>query len=371
MREKIYGLDFEINSSTIVNNEKVINLIPNPDSTTIYEKSLEVLDEDSLKLLWSKNFFGINHNTQMFQVMYDTFVDKLIDVKNIDDTLTVHALFCDLIIRFGAIIEDFAGFCSSCYRHVLESTSLAEHFVAFGYPKEFYIKMLSDQSEAYLQPGFEATQTKDEVDMRIRQIFRIPQTKEELDTIFIDLTDTEKELIWKGISSTTSILSDRMEWIAENIVSKHPSNFTLFDTYNKLKHGFAPFYSYLYPSPLDLATTDIQSSDEAIVESFIKDSMLIMHNKLPVQMTEVEKLRSKNQKLGTITTTRIEVTKEKADQILNTVKAIDYLYKNLVKRYLAYSQGINRIQFLGSSEYLTTEESDAIISILDDDSRYA
>jgi hypothetical protein len=353
MRKSFYEMEFEVDSK-VVDGKRIVNLFPSPDNRMTYQQSIGVMDEESVQLLWCKSFFGINHTTQLFQIMHDTYESKLSEVKNINDVLTVHALFCDMIIRFGTIIEDFAGICSACGRYSTEGVKIIEHFVAFGNPSQFYTDMLSPRRDEY-----------------IREIFRIPQSKEELDSIFSNLTNDEKYLIWKGILATTKLISDRIEAISDAIVRKQPINFTLFDLYNKLKHGFAPLYPYIIPvtDPISIETSDIQLSDEEIVESFLAQSMYIMHNKLPAQMSVAERMRAKDQKLGTVTTTQIDVIKETSDEILATVKLIDYLYNNLVNRYIAFAQGSKWLRLL-SSDDLTDEERNALEVILNDDSRY-
>jgi len=352
LRKRFFEFDFEIESKT-ENDKKILDLLPNPEAVEYYQQSLTVLDENSLQLLWSKSYFGINHTTQLFQVMFDTFESKVSNIKNFNDVLTVHALFCDMIIRYGAIIEDFAGFCSACRRHVLENINIADHFVAFSNPNQFYTDILSSQG-----------------DEQIHQIFRLPQTKEDLDLIFTHLSPTEKDLLWKGITVTTMVISQRMKLIAQSIVREHSASFTYFDLYNKLKHGFAPLYSHVLPSPIKLESSDMQINEEEMVDSYLVKSMFLMHNKLRGQMTDAEKQRLKDNKLGTCTTTLIEPTMENANELLNTVKEIGFLYKNLVNRYIAYASGSKRIQLLGSSDYLTSEEAIAIEAILNNDDRY-
>ncbi|TKH46759.1 hypothetical protein NST83_19395 [Paenibacillus sp. FSL R10-2782] len=352
MRKQFFGLDFDIQTS-IENKEKKLILLPNPEAQLQYQNSLATLDEQSLQLLWSKSFFGINHTTQLFRIMYDTFNSKVNDIKTNDDILTVHALFCDMIIRFGTIIEDFAGFCSACKRHVTEGTNIAEHFLAYSNPNQFYTDMLSKQGAEF-----------------IRQIFRIPQSQDDLDTIFTNLSAAEKELLWKGISVTTEIISERMKITAKSIVREQPTNFTLFDLYNKLKHGFAPYYSYIFPIPITLTTTEIETTNEEMVESYLIKFMLIMHNKLKGQMNNIELQKLRVNKLATCATTLIEATKETADEILQTVIEIDYLYKYLVKRYITYASGSKRILLLGSKDHLTIEESNDIETIISNDKRY-
>lgn len=352
MRKQFFGLNFDI-ESTIEDDKKILELLPNPEKVDLYQRSIQVLDENSINLLWSKSYFGINHSTQLFQVLYDTFESKVSNISDLDDVLTVHALFCDMVIRFGAIIEDFAGFCSACRRHVSEGTNIADHFVAFSNPNQFYTDILSPQGIS-----------------QVRQIFRLPQVKDNLDLIFSNLSSSEKDLLWNGVTVSTEIILERMKLIAKSIVREQPTNFTYFDLYNKLKHGFSPFYSYIFPLPFKLESTNIQISEEEMAKSYLVNSMLLMHNKLKGQMTDIEKQRLRDNKLGTCTTTLIEPTKENAVKILNTVKEIDYLYKNLVTRFIAYASGSKRIQLLGSNDYLTQEESTAITNIINNNNRY-
>jgi hypothetical protein len=352
MRKEFFGFDFEIDSK-IENDKKVLDLIPNPEAVNFYQRSLQVLDENSVNLLWSKSYFGINHSTQLLQVMYDTFESKVDDINNFNDVLTIHALFCDMVFRYGAIIEDFAGFCSACRRHVSEGTNIADHFVAFSNPNQFYTDVLSPQG-----------------DIQIRQIFRLPLIKDDLDLIFSNLSSTEKDLLWKGVTVTTVIISERMKLIAQSIVRDQATSFTYFDLYNKLKHGFSPYYSYIFPSPIRLESSNLLITEEEMVESYLVKSMLLMHNKLRGQMSDIEKQRLRDLKLGSCATTLIEPTKESAVELKNTVIEIDYLYKNLVNRFIAYATGSKKIQLLGSDDYFTQEESTAITNIINDDNRY-
>ncbi|MFF5400490.1 hypothetical protein ACFY5J_24600 [Peribacillus butanolivorans] len=76
MDREIFGNKMRI-SVDVENGNKIINVLPWPERRDEFLLSTKVIDEDSLQILWSKHYFGINHRTQMFMVLYNTFVETL------------------------------------------------------------------------------------------------------------------------------------------------------------------------------------------------------------------------------------------------------------------------------------------------------
>lgn len=339
-------------SVSVENDTKTINVLPWPESHTEFLLSTNVIDEDSLKILWSKHYFGINHRTHMFMVLYNTFVEIMNNKSTIDDELTIQTLYCDMILRLGTILEDFAGMCKACQEFSLHDTSIASYFLAFSDPMGFY------------------NSVAERAHRQIKQIFRYPQSKGNLDRIFNELTNEERELLWKGIGLSTEIIQDCLADISKAIKREVTSNVTYYDLYNKLKHGFSPIYPYVIPAPFEIRNVPSEIDDEEIIKNYLFESISIMHDKTPGQRTEEEAERFRTFQQATPTITFDPVTFDSANSMKDIVEKIEYLYKYLVNIYLSYSQGSKKFSLKLREGMLTEDEENQILSIIENESRY-
>ncbi|MCW3795380.1 hypothetical protein OM416_27615 [Paenibacillus sp. LS1] len=353
MRIEILGQEMELNISNQVNGTKTISVLPWPDSRDDFLKGVDVIDIESLKILWSKRYFGISHRTKMFKVLYNTFVDTYQNKSNIDDELTLQTLYCDMILRLGTILEDFAGMCSACREFNLNKTSIAEYFLAYTDPMAFFNSISASGGRR-----------------KIKQIFRMAESKGHLNSIFKHLTDDEKELLWKGISVTTDTIFDSMKGISEAIRRETTNSVTYYDMYNKLKHGFAPIYPFLLPVPYELELVPNEMKNEEVLKEYLISGITIMHDKLSGQRSREESEKFNTCHLATPTFTLDLVTKDSTDNMLAIIEEIEKLYRRLVDTYLLYAQGNKRISMLVREGELSEEEGNKILSIIDDELRY-
>lgn len=353
MEKEIYLLGQHMRIKvTEENGTKNIEVLPFPESHDAFLASTNAIDGDSLQILWSKHHFGIAHRTQMFMVLYRTFVDAFHHQSTIDDALTLQALYCDMIVRLGTILEDFAGMCSACKAFSLHGTSIAETFLAFSDPVGFY------------------NQVGERAPRVIKQIFRLAQSKGNLERLFRDLTEEEKEVLWKGINMTTEIIQELMVDISKAIRRENRPNVTYYDMYNKLKHGFAPIYPYAIPLPFEIKYVPLELENEEIIRYHMMEGITIMHDKTAGQRTTAEAEKYQNLKLATPTLTFEPVNLEAADTMRIIVEKIDSLFRYLVNIYLSYSQGNKRISLKCREGMLTEEEQHQILTIIEDESRY-
>jgi hypothetical protein len=349
---EILGQQMEINITEEDNGTKIISVLPWPDSRDAFLRAASVIDVDSLKILWSKHYFGISHRTQMFMVLYRTFVATYKSKSTIDHELTLQTLYCDMILRLGTILEDFAGMCSACREFSLHGTCIAEYFLAYSDPMAFYNSINVGGRR------------------QIKQMFRLVESKGNLDRIFTDLTDNEKELLWKAINMTTETIQEFINDISKTICREVATSVTYYDLYNKLKHGFAPIYPFTLPIPYELMNVPNDVGNEEVLKHYIMSGITIMHDKVAGQRTQEEAEKFANHKLATPAITFDPVTMEAADSMRDIIEKIDYLYKHLVNVYLSYSQGSKRISFKVRQGALTENEENEILSIIENESRY-
>jgi hypothetical protein len=334
------------------NETKTIKVLPWPERQDEFLESINHIDRDSLNILWSKNHFGISHRTSMFRVLYDTFLEKLTTKSTIDDELTLQTLYCDMILRLGTILEDFAGICSACREFSLHGTSIAESFLAFGDPIGFY-NSVSGRGHR-----------------QIKQIFRLAQSKGNLDRIFNNLSDDERDLIWKGVGVTTEVLQDYFEQIRKTICREVTTNVTYYDVYNKLKHGFAPIYPFAMPVEYEFSNVPLETENEEVIKHYLCQGITLMHDKTAGQRTQAEAQKFNDLQLATPTITFDPVTLESVDNMKNIVDIIDYLYRKLIDIYLSYSQGSKKISLKYREGMLTQVEITQILDIIENDDRY-
>ncbi|WP_066070703.1 hypothetical protein [Neobacillus soli] len=348
----INNFNFQVESN-IENERKNVTVIPFPDSIERFENASRVLGFESLNLLWSKHYFGINHRNHMFRVLYDTFEDHFsIEEKTIDHYLTLQVLYCDMIIRLGTILEDFAGICFACKEHTINEKDIAEVFLAYSDPMGFYNSITSRRGRR-----------------QIKQIFRLPESKGNLNRIFNNLTNNEIEVLWKGIEASTQLIVNTMESISTSIVRREDDSMTYYDMYNKLKHGFAPVYPFAMPVPFPI-NAPVEIPERELILKYMMENITVMHDKLPGQRSADEQQKYDTLRLATPAFTYEEVHMETVGNILRVVNDIDYLYKYLVKRYISYAEGSKKISLLMINGLLSEDEQEIILNIIEDDQRY-
>ncbi|MEC3260923.1 hypothetical protein P9052_24300, partial [Bacillus cereus] len=218
MEKEIYGFKFNIQTE-IEDDHKNVTVTPISEKVHQYEQGKQVFSENTLNLLWSKHYFGIKHNTDLFEMMYNTFKASLAREDSLSTSLLQQQLFCDLIIRAGIIIEEFAAICTSIERYANdENIDIAEAYLAASQPIGFYNSI---QARG---------------DRVIKKIFKLPQAKFDSRRILSNLSNDEIELIWKGVNAYVAYIKEILNGISSLIHKEIRSNFTIYDAYNKLKH---------------------------------------------------------------------------------------------------------------------------------------
>ncbi|NQX58551.1 hypothetical protein [Paenibacillus qinlingensis] len=348
----LYDIDFNIETEIDNNGTKTLIITPIPYSIDDFQKSSQVLDQVSLEILWSKHYYGISQRTGLFTDLYNTFEELSARCNGIQDYIKMQALYCDLILRYGTIIEEFAGICSAVREFSLNGTSISEYFLAYSDPMGFYNSIANGNSRI------------------IKQIFRLPQAKFDLNRIFNNITEDERETIWKGIQVSSQLIYELFLPICESIVRKDQDSVTYYDFYNKIKHGFSPVFPFVLPIQVNIEGVPIERADEEVLHENYFEIVMIVHDKLKGQRTPAEQVKYDTHKLATPAHTWESVNLEQAKIMFDIVKDIDYLYKHLVKTYLSFSQGNKRLSLLLRPGNLITEEEQIIRDIITNDANY-
>ncbi|MGG0418742.1 hypothetical protein ABEY52_22215 [Priestia aryabhattai] len=344
----------------IEKNEKGVSdliVLPLPDVSEDFHKGTKYFSLETLALLRNKYTYGIKHRTQLFEIMYNTFVHEYgKKQKGIDELLTLQSLFSDLIIRLGTILEDFAGMCYACKQYKQHKSDIAQVFLTYSDPMSFYKAIILKKGKR-----------------KIKQIFDLPESKGKLTAIFQDLSEEEITLLMKAIEYSATLIHEKFHDISEAIVRAEKESVTYYDIYNKLKHGYSPYYPFGIPIAAQLGVTGENLSEETIKKLISKsffENLTIMHDKLPGQRKPEEQKRYDEEKLGTPTWAAEEVTLKKVEKMMIIVSEIDFIYRHLMKVYLLRSEGNPHLTFLMSDKYLNLEEREIVQSIINDKSRY-
>ncbi|WP_416808991.1 hypothetical protein [Bacillus thuringiensis] len=332
-----FGYKYYLNNES--NNKKLI-IHPLPLETVKFNKGLEFFSYETLTLLRSKAHFGIKHGTDLVNTLYYTFEGLICEEnKGINELLTLRALYSDMIVRLGIILEDFAGMCFSCEKFIDKKVDIAQSFLSYSDPRSLYKSINSKKGRA-----------------KIKKIFLLPRSIGNLNKMFNDLSKEEINLLWKAVEVTTDIIAERFKIIGSTIVAKTEDNVTLYDIYNKLKHGFSPIY--LYQSPMLLVIENVSGNEkiEEIIREELFENFTIMHNKLSGQQSEQEQIALESESLETATFTSERVSIEQADKMREVVTDISLLYPHLIKNYLNLAEGYEPLELLLPKKHFNEEE---------------
>ncbi|HDR8020800.1 TPA: hypothetical protein QCY65_005164 [Bacillus cereus] len=352
MEKEIYGYKFNIQTE-IEDNHKKLTIIPSPEKTHDYQQGTQVFSENTLNLLWSKHYFGIEHNTTLFEMMYNTFKSTTSMEDNLSTLLLRQQLFCDLIIRAGIIVEEFAAICTSIEKYINdENIDIAEAYLAASQPIGFYNSI---QARG---------------DRMIKKLFRFPEAKFDSRRILSNLSNDEIELVWKGVNASVDHIKGVLNGISELIYKEIRANFTIYDAYNKLKHAFAPMYQFIIPNECTFGNVPLDANEEDLIKSYLFNNITIMHDKVNGQRTPEERERFERARLATPTLTQIDITPDAVEAMFFTIKNIDELYSRLIETYIAHSKGFNRIYLTVQEGAITEDEYINLKAIIDDDTRY-
>lgn len=353
-KTNVMGLPFGYKSTTDVGGKTNIVLLPFPEEVGNFNIGLEQFSHQTLILLRSKYYFGINHRAQMLDVLYDTFLEQYEkEQKNVNDYLTLQALYSEMIMKLGTIVEDFAGMCYACKEYQIHGSDIAQVFLAYSDPASFYKSIAVKTGKR-----------------KVKQIFGLPQSKGDLNKIFKDLSDVEMELLMKAIESSTTLIHEEFYNISKTIIRNTKGNFTYNDMYNKLKHGFSPIYSFISPWPLTMVVDSNEFIIEELITKYLFESLTIMHDKLPGQRTIEEQKQYENKRLATPAFAAEYINLNTAKSIKEQVSRITLIYRHLMKKYLRISQGDNTMLLLLHEDLLGLEEKIKIESIINDKNRY-
>ncbi|MGQ8823844.1 hypothetical protein ACUTUE_10780 [Bacillus sp. NA_146.1] len=352
MEKEIYGFKFNI-TIEIDGNRKKITAIPNPEKTDRYNLGNQIFSNATLDLLWNKHYFGIEHNTSTFEMLYNSYQKTLSKEDTIHRILLQQQLFCDMIIRCGIIVEEFAAICTSIEKFVNHNTDIAESYLAASNPIAFYDSIRARGSQRI-----------------IKKIFGYPQAKYDSRRIFSNLSDTEAELIWKGVNASVDYIKGILDGVSEVIHRNTSTNFTLYDMYNKLKHAFAPIYPFTMPAECTWGNVPLETIEEDLIKTYCFNSVTIMHDKLRGQRTAEEQQKFENQQLATPTLTQVEINPTTIESMYLIIKDIETLYSRLVETLLAYSYGSKRLGLTVKKDALTDTELTDLLAIVNDDARY-
>ncbi|OMF63653.1 hypothetical protein [Paenibacillus glucanolyticus] len=348
MELEIHGIKFNV--TTLEQGEfKTLKVLPCPEDEELFRQSVSVIDIQSLQILWSKHYYGINHRSNMFNVLFNTFKETLDNVEDLNGYFTLQVLYTDMVLRFGTILEEFAGMCSALREHSINRTNIAQYFLSYSDPMGFYNSMSAGALRS------------------IKQMFRLPQSIGNLNRIFRDLTDVERDVLWNAVNKSTQMIQEIFNDIAQAITRNQGDSVTYYDMYNKLKHGFAPIYPFVTPVELTFENIPKDMDNSLTIKHFLMENVSLMHNKLPGQRTNISQ---DQQQENNITITMDNVSIENAENMVRIVESITYLYKHLVKTYLSYSQGSKKFSLLTRKEMLTPEEENTIINVIDNQERY-
>ncbi|GAB6553255.1 hypothetical protein ACQVSN_07085 [Bacillus mobilis] len=346
-----FGYKYDINTQS---NNKELIILPNPGEIEDFNKGRNVFSYETLTLLRSKYFFAINHRCQLLEVLYTTFRELFNqEKKDVNDFLTLQALYSDMIIRIGTILEDFAGMCYSCKEYLNKGDDIAQSFLAYSDPISFYESIVSKKGKR-----------------KIKQIFLLPESKRDLNQIFKDLSEQEINLLWKAVQQSTDIIADGFKRIGSSIIRKSTDSMTLYDMYNKLKHGFSPIYPFITPMPIVADAISNDESVEDVISKYFFENLTIMHDKLPGQRSPEEQERYTKEGLATAAFTYQDINLETAKDITELAQDISSIYHHLIKKYLLLAIGNKQMIFFSKDGNLNEEELERIYSISNDKERY-
>lgn len=352
MEKEIYGFKFNI-TIEIEGDFKKITALPSPEKLESYSLGRQTFSDATLNLLWNKHYFGIKHNTSTFEMLYNNYQDILVKEDTIQKILSQQQVFCDMIIRCGIIVEEFAAICSSIEKFINHNTDIAESYLAASQPIGFYDSIQANGSQRI-----------------IKKLFGYPQAKYDSRRIFSNLSDTEAELIWKGVNASVEHIKGIFDGISELIHRQIRTNFTLYDMYNKLKHAFAPYYPFALPGECTWGNVPLNVDEETLIKDYCFNSVTIMHDKLRGQRTAEEQQKFDDHKLATPTLTRIEMSNITIDSMLAIIKEIENLYSRLVETYIAHSYGSKGLSLTIKEDALTESEITDLMAIIEDKARY-
>lgn len=333
---------------------KNLVIMPSPERAIGFNQRLEHFSYETQLLLRSKFHFGISHRTEMLEVLYKTFVELYNqEDKSLNDILTLQALYADMTIKLGTILEDFAGMCYACRDYQVNGNDIARVFLTFSDPISFYESIIVKKGKR-----------------KIKQIFNLPESKGDLDSLFENLTEEEKDLLLNAIQKSTENIHEQFLDISNSIIRNEKEDVTAYDMYNKLKHGFSPVFPYLAPYPISFdEVSDGVSVEDVISEHFFRN-LTIMHDKLPGQRTAQEQQRYEEERLATPTFTYQDTNLESAQNLLRIGTSIAFLYRHLMKKYINLSEGTRFLSLLISEKYMEPEEQASVAAIISDQSRY-
>lgn len=339
---EILGVPFGYKSnSNPQNTTKDLVVIPYPNEVEKFNEGTKVFSYETLQLLQSKFYFGINQRSQMIEVLYNTFEDLFNkEDKEIDDFLTLQVLYSEMIIKLGTILEDFAGMCFACREYKINQSDIARTFLSYSDPISFYESIKSKNGKR-----------------KIKQIFDLPESKGQIKKLINNSTDDEVEVVWKAVQNSTELIGEKLEFICSAIVRNSREDMTCYDMYNKIKHGFSPVYPFVTPVPMPIGGVPENVRTEEIIYKYFFESVMIMHNQL-------------GQQDPTPAFTYQEINLTTAQDIREVVRDISFLYKHLMKKYLRIAESNKEIYLLLSEGQLTEEEKQQVFSIITDKDRY-
>lgn len=335
-------------------------VLPQPSKAAEFYKGLDKFSLDTLLLLNSKAVFGINARKDMFEFLYKTFVEHF-PTKNKDIRLhlTLQVWYSDMVIKFGTFLEDLAGMSYACLKYQEDNYDISEVFLAYSNPKRFYKSIISDKSEG---------------EEKIKTIFGFPTTESDLDSIFKNLSSEERKIIYNGIQKSTETIFETFTHIASAIVELNSKkDFTYYNMYNKLKHGFAPSYLFTTPVPVPLEEiSEITSKEQvdSVIENYFFRNIILMHDKLYGQRTPDEQAKYNKHKMATADFTFQDVTLDTAGDMKIAVNIISELYHYLINKFLRIAKDDNELVLFISGDKLNEEELSEILAITTDKTRY-
>ncbi|MGE8001191.1 hypothetical protein ACQKOF_21510 [Lysinibacillus sp. NPDC093190] len=348
-----FGYKFENQKEDI----STLLILPNPDQVNEFNEAVAIFSFETVALLKSKYYFGIKQRSGMLEVLYNTFVDLLNkENKEINDFLTLQAVYADMVIKLGTFLEDFAGMCVACAEYKNNQVDIAETFLAYSNPIGFYSSIASNKGKR-----------------QIKRIFSLPESKGDIGKIFKNLTNNEEELIYKAVQNIVEGINDSLFNISSAILRNSDEDVTYYDMYNKLKHGFAPMYLFKNSmiTPLEGFSSDMPKEElEQIIIEYFFNNLTIMHDKLVGQRTSAEETKYTETKRATPTLTYQDINIKTANDIRQATVNIENLYLYLMKRYLLIAENNKALTLLMSDEYMNSEERNRVEEIIDNIDNY-
>lgn len=350
--DKSFGYSRKINEDDTEN----IVMLPFPFKEEIEEfnTGLKYFSYETIMLLHSKSIVGIKHRTAMLNNVYNTFEKIYLEHSSeLNMWLTLQTLYLDMVTKLGTILEDFAGMCYACEGYTLHRSDIAKLFLTYSNPRGFYSSFSGKGGKR-----------------KIKQIFNLPTSRGELHNIFKNLNEAEVELLEKAIRASTELIYDNIVNISSAIVGNQSDDFTYYDMYNKIKHGFSPIYPFIFPMPIPIQKEEVGVPIEKVISEYFFESVTIMHNKLSGQRTKDEKSMGEQEEVVIPTFVNQGVNLETAQQIIAVAFDIETIYLYLVNRYLAIAEENKQLNLLMSDDYLTPEEQARVKLVIEDETRY-